>query len=72
MYPNPTNGIITFDFSTENIQHMKITDLTGKLVFEKSNVNQNEIVDMSSVESGIYIVTLQNEKESMNLRVVKK
>lgn len=72
LYPNPTNGILKLDFAENNIQKIKIYDITGKTVFEKVNIEQNEIFDLSGFANGIYIVILQTENESLSSRIIKE
>jgi len=72
IYPNPTNGIINFDFSGNNVQKIRISDITGKTVFEKVNIEQNEVVDLSDFVNGIYVVTLQTDKGSSSLKIIKE
>ncbi len=72
IYPNPTNGILKFDFSGNNVQKIKISDITGKTVFEKVNVEQNEVVDLSGFANGIYVVILQTDKGSVSSKIIKE
>jgi len=72
LYPNPTNAIIYFEFGVDNIQNITISDITGKQLFEKSVIQQNEQIDLSSFESGIYIVKIQSVNEILTTKIVKE
>ena len=72
IYPNPTNGILNFDFTDNNVQQIKISDLTGKTIIEKTEINQNEMIDLSSFESGIYIIKIQTDNEIFTTKIVKE
>ena len=72
IYPNPTNGIINLEFANNNVQQIKISDLTGKTIIEKVNIQQNETIDLSSFESGIYIIKIQTDKEIITTKIVKE
>jgi len=72
IYPNPTNGIINFEFAENYIQQIKVTDITGKTIIEKTAKQQNEIIDLSGFESGIYIISIQTDKEVLTIRIVKR
>ena len=72
IYPNPTNGILNFDFTDNNVQQIKISDLTGKTIIEKVNIQQNEMIDLSNFESGIYIIKIQTDNEIFTTKIVKE
>lgn len=58
LYPNPTNGIITIE-SNIKIESVRIFDSLGKLVISKGN---NEIIDISGLNSGIYFIKINKFK----------
>ncbi len=72
IYPNPTNGIINFEFANNNIQQIVIFDITGKQIIEKTAISQNAMIDLSSFESGIYIVKIQTDNEIFTTKIVKE
>ncbi len=76
VYPNPTKGIITIDFSSyaspENIKIVTISDLTGKIINQYSIYTNKAEVDLSSFENGIYIIGIQTDKETVTGKIVKK
>lgn len=55
MFPNPTSGIITIT-NPELIQEVRITGLLGNDIYYGFNVHN--IIDLSSIPSGIYFVTI--------------
>lgn len=55
VYPNPTNNTINFSVQT-NVQ---LTNVTGQIIANKTNVNT---LDISGQPTGIYFVTLTNDK----------
>lgn len=70
--PNPTNGILNFNFSGQDVKRIRISDITGKIVFEKDGLQQEDICDISDFENGMYIVTLQMEKGSVTVKIIKE
>ncbi len=72
VYPNPTNGIINFEFANNNVQQIIISDITGKMIIEKVDIQQNEIIDLSNFESGIYIIKIQTDNEIFTTKIVKE
>jgi hypothetical protein len=71
-YPNPTSAIIYFDFTDNKIELIKIFDLTGKTIIEKAEIQQNETIDLSGFESGIYLISIQTDKEIFTTKIVKQ
>ena len=56
IFPNPANFNITIT-SDINIEKIEIFDLLGKNVFMKDKlISNSEIVDISTLQSGIYIL----------------
>ncbi len=73
VYPNPTKDMISLTFSDYQIKQLSITDIMGKEVFVKTNVQEKEKVDLSGFSNGIYIIkatTVNNEV--LTTRIVKE
>jgi len=75
IYPNPvtTNVQISFDGESTLYQNsaLEIRDLTGRLVYTQNNISNNYEVDMSNVQSGVYVLSLSNKAYSKSFRIVK-
>ena len=60
VYPNPTNGSVTFATNHPDAKQVSIYDITGKLV-EKQLLNDGKIkVDVSSYNKGLYLYTISS------------
>jgi hypothetical protein len=59
IFPNPSNGIITIN--TENTLNITISDITGKVVFSKNNVTNNESINLSNLQTGVYLAKMVTE-----------
>lgn len=74
IYPNPNNGTFTINFqSTSNSTEIKIHDIRGRRVFEKSYENNgifNQNISLNSVESGVYLVTIQDGNRNITKKIV--
>lgn len=57
--PNPSNGIISIN--TESNLDLTITDITGKVVFSKNNVSNNESINLSNLQKGVYLAKMVTE-----------
>jgi hypothetical protein len=65
LYPNPNNGNFNVQFSSNTGNDVKIGvhDLRGRLVFERDFQNSgmfNQNIQLNNVQSGIYLVTVQD------------
>lgn len=65
--PNPTNDIITIS-SENNIEEITLFDLTGKLIMNQKSTTQ---IDLTSLDSGIYIVKVRINGRVFEQRVCK-
>jgi len=72
IHPNPTNGIVNFDFSNLEVQKITISDITGKIIIEKIVTNQLENIDFSNYSNGIYLINLTTVKEVFSTKIIKK
>ncbi len=70
IYPNPTKE--TFSINTDNkIESIKVYDVFGKIIFEKTAVNQYDMIDLSHCKKGIYIIRVQTDKNIITSKIVK-
>src|SRR5690606_169807 len=60
MYPNPSNGIVNIS-ATETV-NIDIIDVTGKTVHQAKSLENNSILDLSSLPKGVYLVKVSGEK----------
>jgi hypothetical protein len=77
IYPNPSTGIFTLSSSLSDVggYTIKVSDIFGRTVFEKSASTSNrinEVIDLSALPGGVYIVELVSIqgtfKKKLNLR----
>lgn len=71
LYPNPTNGTVTFNLTTPKESVISVYTLTGQQIIEVPIFNSLTI-DMSNYENGVYFVQLRNEKEVYTKRISKQ
>ncbi len=69
--PNPTRDRILIK-SNENMLTISVLDLIGNVVTKRKTINKNEIkLDLSGLESGIYLFRIQGENTEGIYKVVK-
>ncbi len=78
IFPNPTDGSFTLNFNSslsENID-LNISDVTGRIVFTESFTSfigkNNQMVDLNSVDAGIYLVTFKIDSILHQIKLVKE
>ena len=72
IYPNPTSGMITLEFTDNSVNKIVITDLLGKVAYQKQNPDQKEVIDLSSFINGIYIIQIHTDDNIFNTRILKE
>jgi len=63
---------LNFEFANNNIQKLTISDITGKRIIEKTQIEQNETIDISGLESGTYIIGIQTDNEMLSKKIIKE
>jgi hypothetical protein len=71
LYPNPTTGILNVTLSEIETINAVVYNAQGKLILTVNNLKNGSTIDLSSVETGVYMVHLNTEKATMIQRVVK-
>lgn len=70
VYPNPSNGFVTID-STLPV-NVAVTDLMGKVVYSAKEVTNQASLNLSSLQKGIYLVTMTGEEGTQTEKIVLK
>lgn len=70
LYPNPTNGIL--NIRSESAVDVTITDMLGKVVFAAKNVSADGQIDLSGLEKGMYLATLNGAQGTSTEKVILK
>ena len=70
IYPNPSNGIIHYLSHQNNIQHLMLTDLTGKKIMEMNALNKKGSIDLSHLKPGMYILKIHTRKQTFTTKMV--
>ena len=75
MYPNPAQNQVTISNSSNILlDSAAIYDVNGKLVSQINlqDMQQEKVIDVSSLASGVYIVQIQSEQSSVTKRLIKE
>ena len=71
LYPNPMEGTLTIEGISEDLQ-IYLYDLVGKEVFTSLLSPSKTTIDLSHLPSGMYMVTLENDKKRVTELLIKK
>ena len=71
VYPNPVaDQMFVVNYNNENIS-VKVYDLSGKTIFNKTTSESEISVDMSHQNTGIYFVKITSETNTKTFKVIK-
>lgn len=69
IYPNPVKDILQISHKGDQLS-VSIYDITGRLMFEKSNVSKS--INLESLKSGVYLLKLSSNNGSNVIRRIIK
>ncbi|MFN5149022.1 MAG: T9SS type A sorting domain-containing protein [Flavobacteriia bacterium] len=79
VYPNPTSGATTLDYSLLNASDVKVevVDITGKIVYTANYGTQvagnyNVSFDASGYSNGVYYVNITSNESTVTTKFIKK
>jgi len=72
IFPNPTSGIVNIESMYINIQKLVISDLSGKQLIIKTDLQKTETIDLSGFSNGVYLITIRTDKELITRKIVKE
>ena len=69
LYPNPTTGQLTIEL--EGLTTVEVFNLVGQCLLREDVSENNALIDMSSLQNGVYMVKLSANAGSVMQKVVK-
>ncbi len=71
VYPNPSTGKMTVKNNNSEISEIQLIDLSGKIVYTKSASGNELVIDISSLNKGLYLLKVQTQNGTETIRVEK-
>ncbi|KGO91289.1 T9SS type A sorting domain-containing protein [Flavobacterium subsaxonicum] len=68
MYPNPTTGVL--NFSTQETVDVSIIDVTGKVVYTATGINDGGSINVSALQKGVYIAQIKGATTQTTEKIV--
>ena len=73
IYPNPATDLLNIRSGSSSVSATAvITDITGKILLSETLVSDVESIDVSGLESGLYLVRVSSQKETSTISFLKK
>ncbi len=73
IYPNPASDIVNINYPNfKKAEKAILTDILGQVVFEITINSELTRVDLSSLSSGLYTISISNEKNVSSYKIIKK
>jgi len=70
IYPNPSNGIFTINLNSIEIKSFELINPLGQIIYSGLINNQKEL-NITTLESGIYTIRINDNKNSRYYRIIK-
>jgi len=71
IYPNPSsNGIFKLSVLNQEKVSVQVFDISGRLITKKNDVRDNDQINLSQYQKGIYIARLSSETKNKTLKLV--
>ncbi|NPA45417.1 MAG: DUF4465 domain-containing protein [Chlorobi bacterium] len=68
IYPNPAKSIVNINNVLN--ANISINDISGKTVLTKNNCLENERINISNLNSGIYFITIENNNKTTTKKLI--
>jgi hypothetical protein len=72
VYPNPVKDKLTLLFNSDTETELTLLNHLGQQVFRSSLVGFNPEIDLSALPSGIYIMSMCRNAQTVCKRIVKE
>lgn len=71
VFPNPTTGIVKVQSEKETIKGLIVTDILGKIIYNKRNITESELnVDISNQTKGLYLFHISTDKGIKSIKIL--
>ena len=70
--PNPAVNMISVDLPGNTVYDLSIIDISGKVVLNEVITSANSLVDVSSLQAGLYIVSAKSKDKVYMTKIVKE
>lgn len=68
IYPNPSTGV--FNINTSEVIDIKVVDITGKVVYQSRNIENSTVLNLSSLQKGVYLIQVSGETLNRTEKII--
>jgi len=72
LYPNPVQSVLNIETIGNSIENIKIYDINGRVIRELKNLEKPFTMDLSRLESGIYLVEISDGGQTLIRKIIKE
>ena len=72
VFPNPVTDKLVVTFSSEDSYQLKVFDMVSNLCLMKTGIKSGEIVDVSNLKPGLYILNFEGQNGQKNVEKMIK
>ena len=72
IYPNPASDFIKVSLgeSTESVVSIEMMNIIGEILLKVTSKNTTEVLDVSGLAEGCYIIRVSNQNETISRKIV--
>ncbi len=71
VFPNPTTGIVSYNLPVAaKSAKLKVTDLLGRVLLEKGDLNAGKTLDLSGFKNGTYMISFSLDGKTYQSKIV--
>ena len=71
VYPNPCDNLLSIDIDLKNPTSITISDISGKIIYQQKLNFMQTILDVSSLNSGIYFLEMISDTKKQIKKIIK-
>ncbi len=73
IYPNPTQDWITIEWNREQNIHIRLMDLTGRIILERESISStSEKIDLGNLSVGAYLLEISLDGRIIQERIMRQ
>nr|WP_262894669.1 T9SS type A sorting domain-containing protein [Kaistella gelatinilytica] len=72
LYPNPVENNLFVEVTSAAKTDITITDVSGKIIIQKSIINGVNSIDTSSLPAEVYFIKISSGENSITKKFIKK